>query len=423
MLDDQTSRTSQARRGRPPKPVDPDASCAARLGAGIRTRRLDEGLTLAALGALVGYSPQHVSECELGKAYVSSTFVARCDEALAAAGAITCLLPAVLDEQSARRDARSLARGGGTLDDVDPTTRRGLLEAGAASALTTAVPTAAHEVDPELPASRMRLLQLLDRHVGAFGPQEALRTVAFEQRQIARHREVARGALRIRLQRVEARWAHFAAWLSGDTLPGNRKARETAARRALDLANEADYPEIAAYMLQRHGRWAIEDGDAPGAIALTSRALSLRGTTPRMRALCALKAAQAHALAGDQHATSARLREADALLIPPEDHVDELGDAVLHEVSAPYVAADAARCQLWLEPTAAIAAFDDLLRAWPSDRVRDRGVQQARLAAACAAAGEHDRAEAEGRKALAIARATKSATATREIKRLSATLR
>jgi tetratricopeptide (TPR) repeat protein len=269
----------------------------------------------------------------------------------------------------------------------------------------------------------MRLLHLLDRHVGAFGPQETVRTVAFEQRQIALHREVARGAVRIRLQRVEARWAHFAAWLSGDALPGNRKARDAAARRALDLANEADYPEIAAYMLQRRGRWAIEDGDAPQAIALTGKALSLRGTTSRMRALCALKAAQAHALAGDQDTTSQRLRDADALLTAPDDHVDELGDAVLHEVSASYVAADAARCWLWLDPASAIAAFDDVLLTWPSERVRDRGVQQARLAAACAAAGEHDRAEAEARKALTIARATKSATATRELKRLSATLR
>jgi hypothetical protein len=172
----------------------------------VGSTRRQPSLTLATLGALVGYSPQHVSECELGKAYVSGTFVAQCDEALAAGGAITCLLPTVLDEQSARRDARTLARSGGTLKDVDPTTRRGLLEAGAAATLTTAVPTAAREVDPELPASRMRLLQLLDRHVGAFGPQETLRTVAFEQRQIALHREVARGALRIRLQRVEARW-------------------------------------------------------------------------------------------------------------------------------------------------------------------------------------------------------------------------
>jgi hypothetical protein len=47
---------------------------------------------------------------------------------------------------------------------------------------------------------------------------------------------------------------------------------------------------------------------------------------------------------------------------------------------------------------------------------------QARLALACAGAGEHDRATAEGRKALAIARKTKSSLAARELKRLGQTL-
>ena len=47
---------------------------------------------------------------------------------------------------------------------------------------------------------------------------------------------------------------------------------------------------------------------------------------------------------------------------------------------------------------------------------------RARLAIACARAGELDRARAEGRKALAIARQTKSVTATRELKRLGTAL-
>jgi hypothetical protein len=45
-----------------------------------------------------------------------------------------------------------------------------------------------------------------------------------------------------------------------------------------------------------------------------------------------------------------------------------------------------------------------------------------RLATACADAGELDRARAEGRKALAIARTTRSSVAARELRQLSATL-
>jgi len=55
--------------------------------------------------------------------------------------------------------------------------------------------------------------------------------------------------------------------------------------------------------------------------------------------------------------------------------------------------------------------------------VREVGLHQARLALACAATGEHDRARAAGRKALAIARSTRSSVATRELKRLGAELR
>jgi hypothetical protein len=62
--------------------------------------------------------------------------------------------------------------------------------------------------------------------------------------------------------------------------------------------------------------------------------------------------------------------------------------------------------------------YDDALREWPRDRTRHGGVHLARLALACAATGEHDRARAEGRKGLAIARATKSSDAKRELRQL-----
>jgi hypothetical protein len=51
-----------------------------------------------------------------------------------------------------------------------------------------------------------------------------------------------------------------------------------------------------------------------------------------------------------------------------------------------------------------------------------RRIAPGALATACAAAGELDRAKAEGRKALAIARTTKSAMAARELRQLRETL-
>jgi hypothetical protein len=58
------------------------------------------------------------------------------------------------------------------------------------------------------------------------------------------------------------------------------------------------------------------------------------------------------------------------------------------------------------------------LRGWPRDQIRDAGLHQARLAISCAAFGEHDRARADGSKALAIFKTTQSMTTARELKRL-----
>jgi tetratricopeptide (TPR) repeat protein len=245
-------------------------------------------------------------------------------------------------------------------------------------------------------------------------------TVRHEQQRIARHREIARSGLRTTLLRVEARWSNFASWLYGDM--GDRKARDAATRRTLDLAREADYSDVAAYALQKQARWAIMDGDQRRAVALAHQALDVDGATPQTRAQSALAAAQALALAGNGSGSAERLREVETLLDSAEDGGDPLGPVVTADGAPHYVAGDMARCRLWLEPASAVTAYEEVLRAWPREHVRDGGLEQARLALACAATGERDRAEAEGRKALAIARATESATTMRELRRLGKAL-
>jgi transcriptional regulator with XRE-family HTH domain len=80
------------------------------LGAEIRSRRLERGLTLEGLAELIDFTPQHVSEVELAKASVSKPFVAACDRALEARGALLELLPAVVYERALERHDRSVAR-------------------------------------------------------------------------------------------------------------------------------------------------------------------------------------------------------------------------------------------------------------------------------------------------------------------------
>jgi transcriptional regulator with XRE-family HTH domain len=426
---------AEPRRGRPPNPVDPEASHAARLGAEIRTRRTTDGLTLQQLVDLAGYTPQYLSEVERAKATPTVAFVAAVDRALDARGALERLLPPVLQDRELQRQERAEARRAeprsslrcdpathsevaGDDEDVEPTTRRGLIGAGAVAALgsaTAAMPAAAREVDPALPAHWRGLLRLLGRHDEVSGPHDVLATVRGELGIIAEHRKLARGELRTQIMRVEARWADLAAWLSEDT--GDSRARKAWTDHALRLATEAGYPDMVAFARSRQSKLA---SDPRRAVAYAEDALSVPGASAQTRAWCARYAAIGHALAGDaasceRHlAVAYRLLEDDDSPAPPWAG----GFRVTHTGA---LAAEA-RCWLTIAPAKAIGLCEDALRAWPQAEARDGGIVQARLALACANAGELDRARAEGAKALSIAKQTGSATAIRDLRRLKTAL-
>jgi transcriptional regulator with XRE-family HTH domain len=408
--------------GRPPKPLAADAPPAgARLGAELRRRRLELGLTLAELGARAGYSPQHVSCLELALAGATPTCISALDAALSARGALLELLSPAVAERLVAADARATRRRYD--EDVEPTNRRALLGGAAGAALGAAalgpVPAAAREVDPELPAHWSNLLRLLGRHDDLFGPRDVLDTVRRELRLIAEHRAAARGELRIELMRVEARWSDLAAWLSEDS--GDLRARDTWIERSRQLAQEAEYADMIAFARARHAR-AIEwaGNNAPRAVACAEDALRTRRASAQTRAWCARQAALGHALAGDAAACEGRMHDAYGWL--EDDDSPAPPWAGEFRVTHTGTLAAEACCWLAMAPAKAIGLYEAALRDWPSDEARDGGLYQARLALACAKAGELDRAQAEGRKALAIARKTRSATTTRELRRLGAVL-
>jgi hypothetical protein len=422
-----------AKRGRPPHPVDPEASSAARLGAEIRWRRLDEGLSLQTLGARTGYSPQHISSAERAVNPVSGWFVRVLDRELGAEGALLDLLAVVTDERGRERDEREAARRSDSLslpcgathremgEDVDPINRRGLLGVGVGAALelSTNAPAAARELDPELAQLWTHLLSLFGRHDAAFGPHDVLAAARREVALIAEHRKVARGDVRTRLLRVEARWAGFAAWLSNDA--GQLRERDAWMEHALRLAQEGGYRDMAAFARMRQSQWAVQEHDAPRAIVLAEDALRIPGVNGQTRTLCALSAALGHALANDAGACERRLADAYGFVerdSPPPPWAGEFSVKSLRLVRT-----NEARCWLWLQPAKAVTLYENALREWPRDLARDGGLHQARLALGCAGAGQLDRAEVEGRKALAIARKTKSSIAIREVKQLGQALR
>jgi len=407
-----------AAAGRPLKPLAADAPPAAgRLAAELRRLRLQHGLTLAEVARRAGYSPQHVSSLELAATGATPSCVAALDAALDAGGSLLELLPAVVAERLVAADDRAAARRYDD-EDVEPTNRRGLLGGAAGAALGAAAlgaaPAAAREVDPELSAHWSALLRLLGRHDELFGPRDVLDTVQRELRLIAEHRQVARGELRTALMRVESRWAELAAWLSEDS--GQSRPRDTWIDRALRLAQEADYPDMAAFARARQSEWA---SDAHRAVAYAKDALRTPGASAQTRAWCSRQAALGTAMAGDASDCERWLADAYGLLDAESPAPPWAGE---YRVARAGTLAAQARCWAVLDPSKAIGFYDDALRDWPRGEARDGGLHRARLALACAATGELDRARAEGTRALAIAKQTRSASAARELRQLRVAL-
>jgi hypothetical protein len=346
---------------------------------------------------------------------VTRQCLAAIDAALDAGNALLEHLPALVCERALARRERAAARQRYD-EDVDPTNRRGLLSGAAGAALGAAAlgpaPAAAREVDPQLPDHWTALLRLLGRHDAVHGARDVLAAVQRELRLIADHRFAARGELRDALMGVEARWAVYAAWLCEDT--GDPRGRDALLDRALNLAREADHPDVTVWARARQAQWT----EVPRAIRTAEAGVRTSRASPHTRMLCALRAAHAHARTGDETACEQMLATAERLAAqdspaPP---------AAMLAGTDRLVRCWEARCWAALRPVRGVALYDRVLRDWPREEARDEGLYRGRLALACAGAGEPDRARAEGRKALAIARTTKSRVAARELKRLGAAL-
>jgi len=215
--------------------------------------------------------------------------------------------------------------------------------------------------------------------------------------------------------RVEARWAELAAWLSEDS--GQSRARDAWTNRALRLAREADYPDMAAFARARQSEWA---STARRAVVCAEDALRTPGASAQTRAWCSRQAALGTAMAGDASACERWLADAYGLLDAESPAPPWAGE--YRVARAGTLAAQACCWAVLRDPAKAIGFYDDALRDWPRGEARDGGLHRARLALACAATGELDRARAEGKRALAIAKQTRSASATRELRQLRVAL-
>jgi len=96
--------------GRPSKPLDPSSSQEARLGAAIRHRREQRGITQEQLAEAIGFSRPHLALVELGRAHASEELVRRCDEVLEADGSVLLIYPEVVAERERRQQETTRPR-------------------------------------------------------------------------------------------------------------------------------------------------------------------------------------------------------------------------------------------------------------------------------------------------------------------------
>ncbi|HEX9342879.1 MAG TPA: helix-turn-helix transcriptional regulator [Actinomycetota bacterium] len=96
--------------GRPSKPLDPSSSQEARLGAAIRHRREQRGITQEQLAEAIGFSRPHIALVELGRAHASEELVRRCDEVLEADGSVLVIYPEVVAERERRQQEAARLR-------------------------------------------------------------------------------------------------------------------------------------------------------------------------------------------------------------------------------------------------------------------------------------------------------------------------
>jgi transcriptional regulator with XRE-family HTH domain/tetratricopeptide (TPR) repeat protein len=421
--------------------VDANASSAARLGAEIRARRERHGLTLETLARLIQFSPGHISSVERAQAPVSEQFVAGCDEALNAGGALLELLPSVICERAADRHRnQALRRKSGARPTETRDTIAGEPQDGGPSPASLVVHTGAvtgkaasfggsragtplssptlSKPDVSFATRWQRLLEVFIASERVLGSRPVITAMAAELPMLRAQREAARPEARIELLRAESRWAEFVSWLS-DNVGAHRSGRLWI-NRAGDLARESGDHPMVAYVLMRKSQQALEHGhDVRGAVNMAEAAQREHELPPLVRALSAVREAQGHAVLGNRAGCARKLDEAHELIERATGAHDPWWNNTGTHCTHGYVRAYEGQCWLQLqEPQQAIHSFEQALASWQGIYRAEEALQRARLAIAHAANDDPDLAAREGQRTLEIHRAAPSSRALVELGRL-----
>lgn len=270
------------------------------FGATLRRLRLQRGMSLGRLAAVVYYSRSHLSRIEHGLKRPSEALARLCDAALDAGGVLRHH-PAV-SPSDGEAPAPTLEPFGST-----PWVLR--LAADGSGSWETQGLVHPLQVGSAPLAEQWTMFGAL-RSLGRTARPSVVLPLASAFFSVVRSAVAASvGRTRRDQMIVGARLAEYLGWMWQEA--GNDDAALTWTDWAVAIAREADDREMSEYAAARRALVALYRRDAAQVVALTERPAAT--ASPRVRWLSVLREAQGHALAGDSARCLAALDRARAL--------------------------------------------------------------------------------------------------------------
>jgi transcriptional regulator with XRE-family HTH domain len=384
------------------------AQQARQFGQELRRLRLERGLTLTALAALVHYSKSQLSKVERGIQAPGRSLARLCDAALQARGTLIALAPQHYEAGGeAGGDGEGTAAK--TTDEEEvwvmhvaqdgrswfgPMSRRQMMAAGAASAVAAVgLPVTVGTRSPVAtgPGSLLEVSRSLFeefRRLGqSAGPAVLLPALVSQTNLLCERSAHADVGTRQAMLLLASRYAEYVGWLVQES--GDERGALAWTQRAVDLARGGGDLDLAAYGLVRRALVALYRDDARQVIDLAQGAQG-SALPPRIRGLAAQREAQGHALAGDFDACMRCLERAREQLARHQQHQDPvMGTTNLPdpaEMVTGWCLFDLGR------PAQAAAVLDRQLTLVAPEALRTRVRYGARQALAHAANGEIEHA-------------------------------
>jgi transcriptional regulator with XRE-family HTH domain len=300
------------RRGRPPKPLHADGSRAADLGIEVRRYREQRGLTQAALGAIIGFSPQHLSSVERGETPVSEQFVQACDDALGADGSLLELLPPVVYERARSRWSSRAERNADPIC-LPPSRASSPLVHRAATERARSAPTTSADVEA-IGAMITALRRVDNRYGGGSTRGVVLGYLNGEVSPMLRAMRAQGTAPPRRLMQVAAELTQLAGWVSHDV--GENGLARCYLEESLSLSRAAGDDAFAAEVLaaMSHQAAYVRDGRTAVDAAQAAARHASRSGVPALVSEGAAMEAHGHALRRDARACLEAMRTAERAL-------------------------------------------------------------------------------------------------------------